>query len=173
MPLQRWESGSHFAGFARRRPDRVFETVRFRLGHTTISRSNTSVQQAAGNPSGPRSFGGNVQTVVPYFAAFSLLIPGMRAEIVKIGPCPTISRSNTRVQPTVGSLSAQGSFGGSVGKAVPISPLSPCLFPICTSKSPKSVLALPPFRYRTPESDRLLKYNAFLAAVTVWTVRFE
>ncbi len=37
-----------------------------------------------------------------------------------------------------------------------MSPISPYIFPICASKSSKSVLALPPFRYRTPKYDRLL-----------------
>jgi len=41
--------------------------------------------------------------------------------------------------------------------AVQISPLSPYIFPICVSKSSKSVLAFPSFRYRTPKSDRLLE----------------
>jgi pimeloyl-ACP methyl ester carboxylesterase len=41
-------------------------------------------------------------------------------------------------------------------RAAHISPLFPYIFPICASKSAKSVLTLPSFRYRTPKSDRLL-----------------
>ncbi len=35
-------------------------------------------------------------------------------------------------------------------------PLFPYIFPICASKSSKSVLVLPSFRFRTPKSGRLL-----------------
>jgi hypothetical protein len=58
-------------------------------------------------------------------------------------------------------------------------PLSPYIFPICADsfkcvKSSKSVLTLPPFRYRTPKSDRLLVLPyalARLATVAASAVR--
>jgi len=58
------------------------------------------------------------------------------------------------------SLSDVGGFGCNGGRAVRISPISPCLLPIGASRSSKSVLALPPFRFRTPKSDRLLEGDA-------------
>ncbi len=51
---------------------------------------------------------------------------------------------------------------------------SPYIFPICTAtstrvKSSKSALPLPPFRYRTPNSNRLLgPVNAYLIDAPDW-----
>lgn len=53
------------------------------------------------------------------------------------------------------SLSDLGRFGCNSGGTVHTSPIRPYLFAMRASKPSRSVLALPPFRFRTPRSDRL------------------
>jgi hypothetical protein len=75
-----------------------------------------------------------------------------------------------------GSLSELEWFGCNGARTVDFSPISRCIFPLCAPKSPESVVALPPFLYRTLHSDRPLackNHAAMLATVTCEFARAE